>query len=196
MTVTFLFWNLHRSDLSDSVVRLCQRHSVDILILAESGVETANILSALNAPENSLGFHYALGQCERLHIFTRFGQRTLQELSHHNHYTFRRLVIPQKMEILLVASHLLSPLHADLETRNDEARKLARLIVEQEDQLGHTRTLLVGDLNLNPFDSGVAGASGLHGIMDPAITRERNGGREVQRVFYRFFYRTHLKSRF
>lgn len=189
MTVTFLFWNLHQSDLSESLVRLCRRHSVDVLILAELGsVEPARLLFTLNAPENDLGFHYAPGHCERLHLFTRFGRDTLTEVDSHKHYTFRRLIIPQRTELLLVAAHLLSPLHADLETRNEEARKLAREIVKQEEQQGNTRTLVVGDLNLNPFDSGIAGASGLHGIMDPLLASERTGGREVQRVFYRFFY--------
>ena len=34
-----------------------------------------------------------------------------------------------------------------------------------ETKAGHTRTILVGDLNVNPFEVAVVGAHGLHAVM-------------------------------
>jgi len=64
-----------------------------------------------------------------------------------------------------VAVHLPSKLYWNESSQALESTELARLIVEQEAAAGHARTLLVGDLNMNPFEIGMAGAVGLHGVM-------------------------------
>jgi hypothetical protein len=46
--------------------------------------------------------------------------------------------------------------------------------------------MLVGDLNMNPFEAGVVGAHGLHAVMTRADARRVE--RSIQGVAYRFFY--------
>lgn len=55
-----------------------------------------------------------------------------------------------------------------------------------EEQHRHRRTIVVGDLNMNPFEAGVVNASGLHAMMTQAIVRD--GSRDVQGREYPFFY--------
>lgn len=55
-----------------------------------------------------------------------------------------------------------------------------------ENELGHSRTILVGDLNMNPFEKGVVGAKGLHGVMARSIAK--SGGRKILGRFYSYFY--------
>ncbi|NKB18146.1 MAG: hypothetical protein HC770_08835 [Pseudanabaena sp. CRU_2_10] len=55
-----------------------------------------------------------------------------------------------------------------------------------EAELGHSRTIVVGDLNLNPFSNGVVSARGLHGVMTQGIARKED--RKIQGRVYPFFY--------
>jgi hypothetical protein len=67
-----------------------------------------------------------------------------------------------------------------------ECVELAEEIRRVEQEIGCERTLLVGDLNTNPFESGVVSAKGLHAVMarDLALRKER----KVQKRRYHFFY--------
>jgi hypothetical protein len=55
-----------------------------------------------------------------------------------------------------------------------------------EEKVGHTRTLLVGDLNMNPFDPGVSGAQGFHAVMSRRVAQR--GSRTVRGKRYPLFY--------
>jgi len=55
-----------------------------------------------------------------------------------------------------------------------------------EQQEGHERTIIVGDLNVNPFETPVAWAGGLHGIMDRRVVERET--REVRGREYSMFY--------
>ena len=46
--------------------------------------------------------------------------------------------------------------------------------------------MLVGDLNMNPFEDGVVGANGLHAVMSRKIAERQK--RTVQNTEYKFFY--------
>ena len=60
-------------------------------------------------------------------------------------------------------------------------------VSEVEEREGHHRTLLLGDLNMNPFEAGMVAASGgLHAV--PSRRVAQRGERTVQREKYRFFY--------
>jgi hypothetical protein len=67
-----------------------------------------------------------------------------------------------------------------------QAAVLSREIAATEDAVGHQRTVLVGDLNMNPFDPGVVGAQAFNAVMDRGIVRGE--GRTVAGRSYRFFY--------
>jgi hypothetical protein len=74
-------------------------------------------------------------------------------------------------------------------TENDqyeESRQLAKEIRNVEREIGHSRTILVGDLNMNPFEMGVAGVIGLHAVMSQQIARSES--REIDEEKYPFFY--------
>jgi hypothetical protein len=54
--LTFLFWNLQKKPLQDSLYRLVERHKVDVLLLAENAVPIDKILLALN--RETATFHH------------------------------------------------------------------------------------------------------------------------------------------
>jgi hypothetical protein len=60
------------------------------------------------------------------------------------------------------------------------------MITAEEDKVGHRRTVLVGDFNMNPFEAGLVGAAGLHSVMSRQVASRLV--RTVQDREYRFFY--------
>ncbi len=184
--ITFLFWNIHRKDLSVSIVRLCRQHSVDILMLAENRIFPGTLLNALNDTEEA-EYHYLQdSRCEKLHIFARYSQQIIYPLDATDRVSFRAVNIPSQSEFLLVAVHLPDKRNFSSSSQYAEAAQLSVRIRNVEAQQGHARTVVVGDLNMNPFDAGVIGASGLHAVMTRQIALRQE--RVVQSNTYPFFY--------
>jgi len=63
---------------------------------------------------------------------------------------------------------------------------LAGAILEAERRVGHARTVLIGDLNMNPFEAGMIAADGLNAVMDKRIAAK--GFRKVSGKRMQFFY--------
>jgi endonuclease/exonuclease/phosphatase family metal-dependent hydrolase len=68
-------------------------------------------------------------------------------------------------ELLVVAAHLPSKASADEHGQARSARELSGAICDAEASRGHTRTVLIGDLNMDPFDVGLAARDGLRAVM-------------------------------
>lgn len=157
-STTFLFWNVNRKPLAGVVADLADANQVDVIILAECETEPAIMLRALNEGRRG-GFHLPPGLSKRVMIFTRFSRDFLIPTFEHDRLSIRRLALPARSELLLVAVHLPSKLHWSNESQAFECTELARLIANEEDRAGHRRTVAVGDFNMNPFEFGFIAAA-------------------------------------
>ena len=94
--------------------------------------------------------------------------------------------MPAREEVLIAAAHLPSKFYFSESSQEFECVSFARQIDMQEQTAGHRRTIVVGDLNVNPFEKGVVGAEGFHAVMslDVAI----RGRRTIQGREYHSFY--------
>ena len=101
--LTFLFWNTNRKPLSDAIVNIAEQESVDILILAECTVEDSSLLKILNrhGPE----FHFPTNLNPRIKLFCRFPGKYVIPAFDSGLVSIRRVVLPARDEILLVAVH-------------------------------------------------------------------------------------------
>ena len=79
--------------------------------------------------------------------------------------------MPLRDDIILAVTHFQSKYNFDNESQALECASLSDYIKLYEEEIGHKRTILVGDLNMNPFESGVVGAKGLHAVMAKSIAR-------------------------
>ena len=93
--------------------------------------------------------------------------------------------MPVGESFLVVAVHLVSKLQTKTEDQIFVAAELGGYIREAEERVGHSRTIVIGDLNMNPFEIGIVGSGGLHGVMDRRIvsTGSRKSPREGPYVF-------------
>lgn len=183
--ITFLFWNLKRKRRQTLVANLASSHKVDVLILAECAIPPDALLVTLNRLKTE--YHYApsIG-CEKVEIFTRFPRNFIPAVAEDHRLTIRHLKLPGLTDILLAAIHFPSKNYWQESSQAAECAVLSDIIRQAEKDTGHSRTVLVGDLNMNPFDSGVVNANGLHGVASRHIARKKT--RIVQRREYPFFY--------
>ena len=173
-------------DMAERTRRLAVNYGVDVLMLAECAASSAEMLAALNGDETQYSDANAASICERILVFTRFDEDFIKPIHESERLTVRSLKLPGAQEILLAVAHLPSKLFRNDADQDEGCGVIARQLEEVEIQAGHSRTVLVGDLNVNPFQHGAVSAAGLHGVM----TRETalRGTRKVEGRPYKFFY--------
>ena len=182
---TFLFWNLGRRPLQAAVSAIARQNEVDVIMLAECLLPPNTLLRALN-PIGRSDYHYAPGLCKKIKIFTRFPAHFVPPLLENDRTTIRHLRIPATTDILLAVTHLPSKSHWKESSQVAELTVLASDIRDLEKRMRHSRTILVGDLNANPFEAGVVNANALHGVMCRHVAKEKQ--RVVQGRAYPYFY--------
>ena len=173
----------------------CLRETTDVLVLAESPFE-----GQINLP----GFVEAKTPVKpirktgcRLEIYHRNtvavtdtevkGRAILQTL---------RTTATQK-KFLMVSTHLHSPLgFLSADTRQEEVRTLATDIRNKETELQATKTLLLGDLNYDPYHTALIDAYYLNAV--PTKSVARRGKRVLLHESVPYFYNpmwAHLSDR-
>ena len=182
---SFLFWNLNKRPLTRFVAEVARLHDVDVLMLAECTLQMDDLLVALNDGHRSK-FSLSAGVSSGLVVLTRFPRRSIRPVSDSAHLAMRRLIHPVGVEVLLVAAHLPSKRFQSSADQLQGAILAVQDIEAAELRLGHSRTVLCGDLNMDPFDPGMVGATAFHGVMSRQ-TASRDV-RTVQGDQRRFFY--------
>jgi hypothetical protein len=159
------------------------------LVLLECNIDPADVLHSLNQLDGQ-PFHHAVSPAgaasETIRIFTRFSPGMLHPLRDGARFTIRHMLITGQSSIIIAAVHFPSKLYWSDDSQALECAAFAQAIAEVESEAGHDRTVLVGDLNMNPFESGMVGAVGLNATM----VREQASKefRTVQGRQYPFFY--------
>src|SRR4029079_9790736 len=186
MRINGLFWNIDGGDRAEIVAQFAAERDLDIVVLCESAIDVGHLLDIL-AARTGKTYAYPASALMRLQIFRRSHELGLEEIhgSANGRLTVRRLNCNGN-QLLFAAAHLISKREWGERSQQIEAQVLATELRDVEQRQGHRRTILVGDLNLNPFEEGIVGAGGLHAMMSKAVVAV--GSRIVQDKEYPFFY--------
>jgi hypothetical protein len=183
---SFLFWNIRNNPIQSIIANLALRHEVDVLMLAECNIAPATLLLALNESVNRSYYYIPTPNCKRLKIFAKCPEKSISIIREEDKFTLRCLNIGKSTNILLSVVHLPSKLYRENEDQIITGIYLSESIKSAEKMVGHSKTILVGDLNMNPYDKGIIMASAINGTMSQAIAQERF--RRADRKDYPFFY--------
>ena len=168
--LSVLFWNLMGNqkttwttrsvNLQRSIDRLARKEDIDILLFAESGFASRDLLTPLNRdqPRKYFDVH---PENERLQVISRLSETQIKP---------RYQSLDQRLLILRFA----------------EAIFKAQEIAQLEDTDRHQNTILVGDLNMDPFHPGLVTAHAFNAVMTRKIAEREE--RKVSEKSYRFFY--------
>ena len=181
---TFLFWNINRKPLDQLVAQIADERSIDVIVLAEC----ANSASVLEELDRSTPWQYIYhsNPVSRVQVFSRFLPENIESLGDYGGLTFRRLAPPVGAEILLIGAHLPSKRYMSDQEQMILSIELNRTVRDYEIQVGHRRTVIVGDLNMDPFEPGLIAARGFHTTASRRIAQR--AVRQVRGENYHFFY--------
>ena len=181
----FLFWNMNRQPALEELRALADQHRVDMFVLADCRMSDVQLLKGLNTGR-AAKFTLPVHRSGLIKILMRYPRNALQPVRDSGRVAIRRLVPPIGQDLIIVAAHLRSKLRQKPSDQEAECRRVAGYIKEAEARVGHKRTVVLGDLNVDPFEIGVCQSDGLHAVMDRATAAR--GSRVVQGEEYVFFY--------
>jgi len=182
--VSILFWNLKNKPLYKVLATACREHDVDILILAEADLDSDVLREELN--DGSTRLYYEVGLSKVIRFFTRYLPANFAPIYDSGRVVMRLVTPPIGPQVLLVAAHLPSKLHREEPDQQFYVQRITKKVNELEAKLKCKATIVVGDLNLNPFDAAMTRSDMFHGVMDQAIARA--GSRMVQGEESQYFY--------
>ncbi len=186
-STTFLFWKLQKKPLLDRVARLAMHQRAAIVVVAECVSDPERMVAELRSATEQ-PFQWVEGSGDRLHVYTCLplsGWRRLIADPLEGWLGFR-IRLPKCPAWNLFVAHLPSKLWAGAMDQVLNAAELAKDITSVEKRERHERTLLVGDLNANPFETATAWAGSLHGVMTADIARRETRG--IRGRDYPMFY--------
>ena len=159
-----LFWNVNNRDLTNAVCFLASSTIADVVVLNENPVPGADTLRALQ--ENVSGDFYIPKPAieERFHCFCRNLQLDLSEVHSGIRNSVRRFKLG-KHEALLALVHGLDFRNYDSAARDSFAQRLAQDMRFAIADKKINKLILLGDFNMNPYDSGMNLAAGLNAMM-------------------------------
>jgi hypothetical protein len=164
---TILFWNFPCGDDRSqpealaAMARMTRYHGVDVLVLAETRARPDDVLGVLNTG----GVAYELAEDPpaphpRIRFYTRFPSSDLAPFRADDRLDVRRLRWEDKAEVLLAAIHFYDRRNYTPEEQAALAPGVYRTLREAEIDAGHSRTVLFGDFNMNPFEAGMISFKG------------------------------------
>ena len=154
-----------------------QEYEVDVLVLAECRVPASVLLSALQSVDRA--FEQPANPHPRFRFFTRFPGHHLVPWHSDGRLAVHRLQFEGYQDILMAAFHYLDRRNNSRSKQHQKLKNYKRTLLEAERKAGHDRTILFGDLNMNPYEIGMLDPeSGLGAMMTwelASIHGERKG---------------------
>jgi hypothetical protein len=180
-----LFWNINKQNIIEEVKLLADEYQFDIIVLLECNASYGSILSVLNRDYNQ--YHIAAPYIEsRFKIIIKFDRQHFTSLHDSSRWSIKRISLPSQKPMLLALLHIQSKVNYTEEEQKEEVRYLKQEIENREQELGYKRTIIVGDFNMNPFESGLVLSSCLNATMDSKIALRET--RTVSGREYYYFY--------
>lgn len=185
INLTFMFWNTRGREPVEQVVALVKERAVDVVILAEWPSSAVRLLDGLNAGGLARYF-LPFNLSERLTFIVASPPGNFSSVHDDAFVAVRHFKPPIGLDIIVVALHLSSKQFLTSEEQAHLSTRTARLIDRVEQEIGHRRTIVIGDFNMNPFEAGLTSSEGFHAVMARAIAKKRD--RTVLGEKRRFFY--------
>ncbi len=197
--ITIGFWNVNKKELSDSLVDFTLENGLDILCLAEVNEQTINhYLEKVNALSDSDYVKLESSPKAKVVVLSRLSESTFTDKS--DSYLSDRMVSyavdmshdevtkTSKIRFNLIVIHFYAKNYWSNISQSMECVCINQYIKEVEKQCGNENTIVIGDFNMNPYESGMVAANGFHAIPDLEYIKQAPNGRTVANVDYPFFY--------
>lgn len=176
-----MFWNTHNNiSINPILVSLIEENNINLVVLAEYKADVNDLLDRLHLIGIMMNKHLTTG-CERITILS-----DINDISPGKQRAHYSLQIVSKKYILCCA-HLLSQILTNNEgQRNLVIQDLIKDIEDTEKINSMDSSLIVGDLNINPFEYACISAGYINGMPYNEIASKNT--RKVGENRYKIFY--------
>lgn len=180
--LTTIFWNVAAKDLAPVVGRLARAERADLVVLAEVAESDETVQRAL-CDATGGRFHRLGAEGTSIRVFSTY---PMCPLAGGTRFAGCKLTLGRGREIGVFGLHLPSKLHRDADDQQMAASQARQAFEAFEAKLGHRRTLMIGDFNMDPFERGMVSALGFHAVLDRSIAARQE--RTVQGARHRLLY--------
>jgi hypothetical protein len=186
---TFLFWNVQRKQLDTHIVDLAKNHSVDVLLLLEHPKPDIALFQLLNKvrPYQPVKTHNRFGVYVSFNS-TQMVRVTPPTTAAADRADFWDVRVSNKNRLFLALVHGLDIINYSAVQRSlffERLRTDIEWMEENDAEVKHKQTVVLGDFNANPFDDVIGSTRGLHAIRLKSVGGKLT--RSVLGVNYRFF---------
>ena len=183
--VKFIFWNTGKKNVNDLLDKLINGEKYHVICLAEYKYDCNELLDKLNKKYTKFQMLPQLG-CGRIHVLSNINQRYFHTLYDESHYTVKTMRLPYGETLIIAFVHFGSKLFMSPDDQVEEARDLKEQLEDIEFRHSNNNTLILGDLNMNPFEEGIVKANALHAI--PCSINAKRFKRTVRNKEFSMFY--------
>jgi endonuclease/exonuclease/phosphatase family metal-dependent hydrolase len=181
----FLFWNIQKKDsFFETIVNIVDELSVDVLGLAEFPNDQEGILIS-SFSNKGLCFKCVKNANFKVKVFYRDGVQIINK--YEGDYINATEVSIGGIKYSVLFCHLSAKnMSTDIDPFCRAALYYEELESYEQTIVSHNRTIVVGDFNMNPFDSGMVSAMAFNATNSMAISKR--GSRELSKKKYHYFY--------
>ncbi|MBE2213589.1 MAG: endonuclease/exonuclease/phosphatase family protein [Opitutaceae bacterium] len=181
-----MFWNTGRGRVLEPLAELCAEWLVDVVILAEPAIELGTLLTTLHRATGRVFVRANPWAKGKIVVVTALPFDRFRPTSDGVDFSFVHFTPPLGPSVLVGGVHLPSRVSQSQDEQVFGAVRMRDAIEAAERTSQHTRTVVIGDFNMNPFDPGVVAADAFHAVCDRRIALR--GSRTVRGEDRRFFY--------
>jgi exonuclease III len=186
--MNFLFWNIRKNDnILVYLQDICNEKEVDVLVLEESPFTDIHTIAKRLSSFSKTYCALTPIFCKKIQIFIATDDIENCYLIHET-ARFTAWNIPNTLlgEFTLIGLHYQSKLNWSSADQLAHSSKLRNFVLDVEEKIGHQRTVVLGDFNMNPFDKAMVAHTGLNAVMEKSIAQQKT--RTVDEDDYDFFY--------
>jgi len=180
-----IFWNVNNKNLTNFVCKLASSTNADVVVLNENTVPREETLLALQNEVSAEFYCPNSSPKERFHCFCKNRSFDLSEVHSDSRLSVRRFHIGRYCT-LLVLFHGVDMRNYDSASRQSYMQMIANDLEFIKEDKKNNRLILLGDFNMNPYDTGMNLAAGLNAMMTKSCVRA--GSRRFQDKKFEFFY--------
>ncbi len=175
-----LFWNTHKNKNINTILsEIIMENNINIVALAEYADNLDNLKNELLLNGLEMRIYYT--NCERIKLI---GNLSCVEPRHDTYNATIQLI---NGKYILCCVHLNSKLYAEHEEiREIHIEEIIYDIKNVEKEENSENTIIVGDFNINPYDSSCVDARFFHGI--PICNEAKRRVRKIAGREYSMFY--------
>ncbi len=169
---------------------LVNEKEVDILLLAEVDDQTVLDFIVKQIKCNPSRQFYSISD-SKVFILSIYNPSIFHEIktkNNHPRWSVFTIEFPTMIKINLFCVHFHSKLNWSDDSLTLECVNLAREIEEIENRSEIFDSIVIGDFNMNPYESGMVAANGLHALPDLNHVNLKPDGRKIDGIKYRYFY--------